>query len=119
MFDLPKAPRPSEDVPAPVRLLPDYDNLVLSHADRTRIIADEHRRFLVTANLRVRATFLVDGFVAGTWRIDRKKTAATMTIEPFEAVAKKTRAELAAEGERLVRFVEPDAPTIDVRFKKR
>ena len=67
LFDLPAAPRPDDDVPAPPRFLPEFDNLVLSHADRTRVLADEHRGAVVTKNLRVRATFLWDGFVCGTW----------------------------------------------------
>ena len=69
LFDLPAAPRPDDDVPAPPRFLPEFDNLVLSHADRTRVLADEHRGFVVTKNLRVRATFLWDGFACGTWAL--------------------------------------------------
>jgi len=116
LFDLPKAPRPPEDTPAPVRFVPEYDNLVLSHADRTRIVADAHRRSIVTANLQVRATFLVDGFVAGAWKIERKKASATLLIEPFEALGSKARTELAAEGDALLRFAEPGADRFEVRF---
>ena len=65
LFDLPDAPRPGADVEAPVRYLPEFDNLVLAYDDRTRVIADEHRPLVTTKNLRVRATFLVDGVVAG------------------------------------------------------
>ena len=74
LFDLPKAPRPPADTPAPVRFLPDYDNLLLAHADRTRVISDAHRPKVGTANLRILATFLVDGMVSGTWKIERAKT---------------------------------------------
>lgn len=116
LLDLPKAPRPPGDTPAPVRFLPDYDNLVLSHADRTRIIADRHRGALVTKNLRVRATFLVDGFVAGTWKVERGKASAKLVIEPFEGVSKSVREELTDEGNRLVRFLEADAAAFAVRF---
>src|SRR5207249_1632567 len=77
LFDLPDAPRPDEDVPAPIRFLPDYDNLVLSHDDRTRILADEHRSRILTPNLQVRGSFLVDGFVAGSWSTKRQKKTAT------------------------------------------
>ncbi len=118
LFDLRDAPRPSEDVPSPVRFLPDFDNLVLSHADRQRIVSDAHRGRIVTKNLQVRATFLVDGFVAGTWRVERKKGVATIVVEPFAAIPKAAREELAAEGERLAKFVEPDAEKRTVRFEK-
>jgi len=68
LFDLPDAPRPTEDTPAPVRFLPGLDNVILAYADRTRIIADEHRSLVTTRNLQVLPTFLVAGFVAGTWK---------------------------------------------------
>jgi hypothetical protein len=71
LFDLPDAPRPGEDVPAPVRLLPEFDSLLLAYKDRTRVVAEEHRRSLTTKNLRIKATFLVDGFVAGSWSRSR------------------------------------------------
>jgi hypothetical protein len=116
LFDLPKAPRPPESTPAPVRFLPDYDNLLLSHADRRRVIADEHRSRVATANLRILPTFLVDGFVGGTWKIERARAAASLVLEPFEALSRKTRSELVEEGEALVRFVEPDARKFEVRF---
>jgi hypothetical protein len=115
LFDLPKAPRPAEDTKAPVRFLPEYDNLLLAHADRSRVIDDEHRKRVVTANLRVLATFLVDGRVAGTWKIERGKTAAALVLEPFVPIAKTLRAELAAEGTALLRFLEEDARSFEVR----
>jgi hypothetical protein len=118
LFDLPDAPRPSEDVEAPVRFLPDFDNLVLSHADRRRIVPEAHRGRIVTKNLQVRATFLVDGFVAGTWRGEKKKGVVTVVVEPFGALAKATREALAGEGEHLARFLEPDAGKRAVRFEK-
>lgn len=115
LFDLPRAPRPDEAVPAPVRFLPEYDNLILGHADRTRVIADEHRRVVVTKNLRVLATFLVDGVVAGTWRVERAKRAARVVIEPFEALPKRVMSALCEEGESLLRFVERDADAFQVQ----
>jgi hypothetical protein len=114
LLDLADAPRPDEDVPAPARFLPDFDNLVLAHADRTRVVADEHRRGLVTKNLRVRATFLVDGVVAGTWSIARKGKKATLTVAPFSPLRKRDAKELAAEGEALTRFAEEDAASFEV-----
>jgi hypothetical protein len=97
-----------------VRFLPDFDNLVLSHADRTRVMADEHRGAVVTKNLRVKATFLVDGYVAGTWRVERKRRQATLLIEPFGKLPKRLRDELVPEAEALLRFVEPDAESYSV-----
>ena len=116
LFDLPDAPRPDEDARAPVRFVPDYDNIVLSHDDRTRIIADEHRGRVTLKNLQVRATFLVDGFVAGTWRSERKRKAAVLVIEPFGAVTKKARAALEEEGESLLGFLEDDATEREIRW---
>ncbi|WP_437737460.1 winged helix DNA-binding domain-containing protein [Sorangium sp. So ce1335] len=119
LFDLPDAPRPPADTAAPARFLPDYDNLLLGHDDRTRVIADEHRgRIVLSANLRILPTFLVDGFVAGTWTTERKKASATLVIAPFAALSREARAQLAEEGEALLRFVEEDAGVFDVRFEK-
>ncbi len=117
LFDLPKAPRPAEDAAAPVRFLPDYDNLLLAYDERTRVIADEHRSAITPSkNLRVLPSFLVDGFVAGTWEIERKKGVAALVLQPFAALPKKAREELAEEGDKLVRFVESDARTFELRF---
>lgn len=118
LFDLPQAPRPDDDVPAPPRFLPEFDNLVLAHSDRARVLADEHRGFVVTKNLRVRATFLSDGFVRGTWTVERKKNTATLLLTPFEALPGPAVDELAAEGEALLRFVEEDATTFEVKLGK-
>jgi hypothetical protein len=118
LFDLPKAPRPGPDAAAPPVFLPEFDNLVLAHTDRRRFVADGHRKRVYLPGLRIAATFLVDGFVAGTWHIERKKGAATLVVEPFEPLARKTQGELAAEADGLARFVEPDARTFDVRFAK-
>jgi hypothetical protein len=115
LFDLPEAPRPTEDMPAPVRFLPEFDSLVLSHDDRTRVIADEHRPKVTLKNLQVRATFLVDGFVAGTWKVERKKKTAVLVLEPFGKLLKKTLAELEREGDALLRFMEEDAEAREVR----
>jgi hypothetical protein len=118
MFDLPDAPRPDPDVPAPPRFLPEFDNLILSHADRSRVIADEHRKALASRNGMVPATFLVDGFVRGTWKTERSRGKATLLIEPFEALSGNDRDALAEEGERLLRFMaEPGvAEPYDIRI---
>jgi hypothetical protein len=115
LFDLPGAPRPDPRTRAPARFLPEFDNLLLSHDDRMRVIADEHRPFVAaTRNLRIRATFTWDGFVAGAWRIERKRGTATLLIEPFHELPSRAVKGLRDEGERLVRFVEEDATSYDV-----
>ena len=116
LFDLPEVPRPGADVPAPPRFLPAFDNLVLSHADRTRVLADEHRGAVVTKNLRVRPTFLWEGFVRGTWDLERKKGAAALVVTPFEALPKRAARALEEEGEALLRFAEEDAAEVEVRL---
>lgn len=114
LFDVPGAPRPDPETPAPVRFLPAFDNLVLAHKDRTRVLASEHQARVTTKNLRVNPTFLVDGFVAGVWKHERKGKAATLRLEPFGRLTKKVRAELEREGEALLRFLEPDASAFAV-----
>jgi hypothetical protein len=117
LFDLPDAPRPPEDTPVPACFVADFDNLILSHADRTRIIADEHRSVVITKNAQVLPTFLVDGFVAGTWKLSRSRKMAALTLSPFAPLSPATRSELAAEGERLARFLEPAADRFDLIFE--
>ncbi len=119
LIDLPDAPLPPADTPAPPRFVPDYDNLVLSHADRTRVIPDEHRKKVFLSAARVRATFLVDGFVGGAWKIEKTRKTARLVIEPFEPLSSEDRDALAEEGERLVRFVaEPQgAEAFEVGFE--
>ena len=118
LFDIPEAPLPSEDAPAPPRFMPDYDNLVLSHVERERVVPEEHRKKVFLSAARVRATFLIDGFVRGAWKIEKTKKTATLLIEPFEPLSTENREALVTEGERLVRFVaEPQgAETFEVRF---
>lgn len=116
LFDVSDAPLPPAAVSAPVRFLPEYDNLVLAHADRRRVLADEHRKRVLLSAGRVRATFLVDGFVAGAWSIERVKKSITLVAEPFVSVSDADREALADEGERLLRFLEPGAVTFAVRF---
>jgi hypothetical protein len=108
LFDQPDAPRPDPDVPAPARFLPEYDNLLLSHADRTRVIAEAHQPLMMTRNGIVPGTVLVDGMVAATWRISRKNGTATLLVEPFHPLTKKATAAVAREGAELLRFAAAD-----------
>jgi len=115
LLDLPRAPLPGADVAPPPRLLPAFDNAILSHADRTRIITDEHRRAVIRGGI-VDPIFLVDGFAAGVWRVERARGGATLVLEPFEGLPRGARPELVEEAERLVRFVDPDARSHRVRL---
>jgi hypothetical protein len=119
LFDLPGAPIPPADTPAPPRFVPDYDNLVLSHAERGRVLPEEHRNRVFLSAARVRATVLIDGFVRGVWKIEKNRRAAVLQIEPFEPVSKEHRDILSDEGERLVRFVAgpQGAETFGVKFE--
>ena len=97
LFDLPRAPRPHEDAPSPVRFLPKWDNVLLAFADRRRVISDEHRREVIGKNGDVAPTFLVDGFVAGMWRVE----AGRVRIEPFSPLPRVRRREVEDEAARL------------------
>jgi hypothetical protein len=118
LYDLPDAPRPGEDVPAPPRLLPEFDSLMLAHQDRTRVITDERRKALATKNLRVLATFLVDGVVAGSWAVKTSRGTATLTLSAFAPLAKRDKDALAAEAEALLAFTHDDL-TPRVEFTRR
>jgi len=116
LFDVADAPRPDADVPAPPRFLSEFDNMLLSYADRTRILSEAYKKLVFTNNGIIRATFLIDGFVRGKWSIERRRGAAELTIEPFEPLTKPDKLGLETEGERLLRFAEGDAETYSVRF---
>lgn len=118
LFDLPDAPRPHAETPAPARFLPNFDNLVLSHADRSRVLADEHRPFMASKNGMVPATFLWNGFVAGTWKVERNKATATLRLTPFEPLPKDAVNALAEEGQALVHFLEDEATVFEVQFEE-
>ncbi|OXM74267.1 MULTISPECIES: winged helix DNA-binding domain-containing protein [Amycolatopsis] len=116
VFDLPEAPRPDPATPAPPRFIAEFDNLLLSHTDRTRVLPDDARkRVFGVPNGVFPGTILVDGLVRGSWRIARSRNAATLEIEPYERFSTKDRAALEDEGARLLRFaVGEDAG--DIRF---
>ena len=101
LYDVPRAPLPDAETPAPPRLVPRYDNLVLSHADRARILGDVPVGRIVTKNALVHATILVDGFVAGTWQLEKGR----VKLAPFGRLSRAVRAALAEEVERVETFV--------------
>ncbi|MEV7186723.1 winged helix DNA-binding domain-containing protein [Kitasatospora sp. NPDC093102] len=101
LYDLPEAPRPDADTPAPVRLVAPFDNLLLSHADRTRVLPEEHRGRVMTQNGIVHGTLLVDGLVAGTWRLTGEREVA---VVPFAPLCRADRQAAEAEAERVLAF---------------
>lgn len=117
LFDLPDAPRPDEDVPAPVRLVPEYDNLIVGRADERFVARGDRPRVFLSA-LRIAATVLVDGFVAATWKLEQRKGTATVSIEPFAPFSARTRKEVVAEAEAMARFAEPEARAYEVRVAR-
>jgi hypothetical protein len=114
LFDLPDAPRPAPDTPAPPRFLPEYDNLLLSHADRTRFITGNERVPLRPGHGGRYGTLLVDGLFRGTWQITRERERAMLHVEPFEPLS--DRDAIADEGERLLEFAAADATGREIRF---
>jgi hypothetical protein len=116
LVDLPRAPLPGGDVPAPVRYLPTWDAALLVHARRSQILPERFRPLVFhTKTPHSVPTFLVDGAVAGSWRVERTAGRATLVLEPFEPLPAPAREELREEGLRLVRFMEPDATAHAVR----
>ncbi|MFI8962378.1 winged helix DNA-binding domain-containing protein [Streptomyces sp. NPDC053493] len=107
LFDLPDAPRPDPDTPAPPRFLPEFDNLLLSHADRGRVVAAEDRSRTWTGN-QAHRVFLLDGFLAGLWRLEEAKDRTVLTVEPFRRTTRAERAALDEEAERTLRLTTAD-----------
>jgi hypothetical protein len=115
LFDLPDAPLPEPDTPAPLRFLPEYDNTLLSHAGRARILAPEHRSLTFMMN-GMKAAVLLDGFVGATWKIAKEGRTAVLTVDPFAPLAPADRVALEEEGMALLRFAAADAEDHEVRF---
>src|SRR3989442_162989 len=115
LFDLPLAPRPKAEVPAPVRFLPRYDEVLIAYQHRDRVIAPRHRPAIYAKNGIIEATLLVDGFVTGTWDLAASREQALLRIRPFESLAPPDRRAALDEGEQLARFLAPDARAHGVR----
>lgn len=112
LYDLPDAPRPDPETPAPPRLLAAFDSVLLACAPkrRARILPDEHREAVYERkNLRVLPTYLIDGRVAGTWGTDVKRGEVTLSLSPLEKLPRGTKGPLVEEAERVLRVVAPDA----------
>jgi hypothetical protein len=112
LFDLPDAPLPDPETPAPVRFLPEFDNVFLSHDERSRIV---DRKYL--DQVLMHGFLLVDGFIRGVWKTDRKRGDVTLVIGLWDRLEAADRAEVEPEAVRLLDFVAADAGTRDIRFE--
>ena len=98
LFDLPDAPRPDPETPLPVRLLPEFDNILLAHADRRRVIADDRLGVVVGG----KPTVLVDGYVVATWQADKQ---GTITVDYIDKLPKSKEKAVAEECDRLQHWI--------------
>lgn len=117
LFDLPHAPRPDLDLAAPVRFLPEYDNLLLSHADRTRVIPDRRPVPLPPGEGARAGTVLVDGELRATWRLVRQDATATLHVVADPPPSSTEEADTAEEGMRLLELLAPAADQHEVIFE--
>ena len=116
LLDVPRAPLPGGEAHAPVRFLPTWDATLLVHARRTQILPEDFRPLVFgTKTPQSTPTFLVDGSVAGKWRVERSARKATLLLEPFERLPPAARRAAEDEALALVRFHEPDAESHSVR----
>ena len=101
LFDVPRAPLPDSDTPAPVRFLPKWDNVLLAWADRTRVLPEAYRKQVIGMNGDVAQTFLVDGFVAGTWSVEDGRVVTV----PFAKLSRPVQRAVEEEAGRLEAFL--------------
>ena len=116
LFDIPDGPFPDGETPAPVRFLPGFENALLSHHARTRIISDARRKTMWKPNGLVDPSFLLDGYVGGRWKASRTTFHAAIDLYLFEPLGAADRDELEGEATRLIDFLEPGAPRREIRF---
>ncbi|WP_214401020.1 winged helix DNA-binding domain-containing protein [Pseudonocardia lacus] len=109
LYDLPDAPRPDPDTPAPVRFLYDFDNLLLSHVDRSRVSTTTFRRAFTRRSGQVPGAVLIDGFTAAHWTLTRDRDAATLSVKPHRRLADDEATAITAEAARLLEFSAPGA----------
>ena len=110
---MPGAPLPDPATPARVRFLPEFDNATLGHADRSRIIPEQHRPRVVTS--RDWRLVLVDGFVRASWTTKREAGRTVLEVEPFERLLKMAKDQVVAEGTELLRFVDENGGDVIIR----
>jgi hypothetical protein len=115
LLDLPRAPLPDASTPAPIRLLPTWDATLLTNCRRARILPEEYRPLVFSIKVpHSVGTILVDGSVAGSWRVEAAARRAVLRYTPFERIPAAAERELRDEAAGLVRFVEPEASSHEV-----
>jgi hypothetical protein len=116
LYDIQDVPLPHPETLAPPRFLAEFDNMLLSYADRTRIISEKYRKQLFTVNGLIRAALLVDGFVCGLWRIERQHNTATLCIELYETLSKQNLISVSEEGMLLLKFAAAKESIHNIEF---
>lgn len=119
LFDLPDVRLPDEQTPAPPRFISDFDNVVLSYADRTRITTEPYWLPAYRQQRPAPQLLLLDGFTAADWTVDEGEDAATLTVRPYDAFADHDAAAIITEGMSLLRFLAPGAASHEVVFRER
>lgn len=117
-FDLPDAPRPDADTPAPPRFLPVFDNVLLSHADRRRILSEDHRKKLFGTAALLEGSVLIDGFVGAKWKVVQEPARAVLTIEQFVQLHNRDREAISQEGAGLLTFALAAIKVHEIRFTR-
>ena len=110
LLDVPRGLLPDPDADVPPRFLPEFDNALLAHDDRSRILAEEHRQLVG------RPTVLVDGFAIGFWKVSREGSGASLIVETLKPMSKKDVGAVEKEGMRLLDFIAAGATRKDVRL---
>ena len=118
LFDLPDAPRPDPETPAPVRFIADYDNLLLSHADRSRFIGDVERAAFTYQDGPIPGRLLLGGMALGQWHLRRDKGSATAVLRLVRALSSDHEAAVSIEAHAMLHFIAPDASMHSVEFAR-
>jgi hypothetical protein len=116
LFDVEDGLLPAEDTPAPPRFLPEYDNVLLSHADRSRIIEGNRKPHLPPGIGARAGTVLIDGFMRAEWRLERSDGTVLLAVAPYKRLTRSDQNDVTREGERLLTFLAPETSSNGVRI---
>lgn len=116
LYDLPALPIAAADTPAPIRFLPEYDNILIAYKDRQRILPEAHRKKVFVSAGRVLGSVLIDGFVSAIWKVRRDRSKARLLVSLFQQQTYDVLSVIEAEGNALLRFIEDDAEDHRLEF---